>query len=132
VNEIIKVAYSALKRETLVKLDNSLNPNTVQAILENLPINVNINRWGEELYTDKTLIAVSEENSTKLVELFDVAFWPPGQAICFFYGPTPISKPDKILTYSPVNVVGKIIPYENEKSEILDKIRDKMMVLIRK
>jgi hypothetical protein len=132
VKEIIKVVYSTLKRETLVEIDNSLNPKTVQAILENLPITVNINRWGDELYTDKTLIGVGEENSTKLVELFDVAFWPLGQAICFFYGPTPISIPEKILAYSPVNVVGKILPYENEKSEIMEKICDNVKVIIRK
>jgi len=132
VKEIIKVVYSTLKRETLVELDNSLNPKTVQAILENLPITVNINRWGDELYTDKTLIGVGEENSTKLVELFNVAFWPPGQAMCFFYGPNPISLPGKILAYSPVNVVGKILPYENEKSEIMEKICDDVKVIIRK
>ena len=130
--KFIKVVYLALSRETLIELDDSHNPKTVKAILENLPIKVIINKWGEELYTDKTPITVNEENPTKQVNLFDVAYWPPSQAICLFYGPTPISKPNRILAYSPVNVVGRIIQYLAEKCEILKKIHDKTMVFIKK
>ena len=70
-------------------------PNTLNAILDNLPIEVNINKWGKELYTDKTSIRAREENAKSEVNLLDVAFWPEGSALCLFYGPTPISKPDK-------------------------------------
>ncbi|MGB9124610.1 MAG: cyclophilin-like family protein [Nitrosotalea sp.] len=34
---------------------------------------------------------------------------PPGQAICLFFGPTPIGNKGEIKPYSPVNVIGKII-----------------------
>jgi hypothetical protein len=37
-----------------------------------------------------------------------VAFWPPGQAICLFYGLTPMSTGDEIRPASPVNVIGQI------------------------
>ena len=51
----------------------------------------------------------SEENSREIVDLYDVAYWPTGKAICLFYGPTPIGTSDKITPASPVNIIGKII-----------------------
>ena len=38
----------------------------------------------------------------------DVAYWPPGQALCLFFGPTPASQGDEIRPLSPVNVVGRM------------------------
>ena len=38
----------------------------------------------------------------------DVAFWPPGQALCLFFGPTPASRGDEIRPASAVNVVGRL------------------------
>ena len=92
-----------------IELDYSLAPNTVKAILDNLPISVTVHVWGEELYTDPISVMVVAENSKPLVGLLDVAYWPPGQAICLFFGPTPIGNKGEIKPYSPVNVIGKII-----------------------
>ncbi|MDR3783240.1 MAG: cyclophilin-like family protein [Candidatus Nitrosotalea sp.] len=92
-----------------IELDYSLAPNTVKAILDNLPISVTVHVWGEELYTDPIPVIVIAENSKPLVGLLDVAYWPPGQAICLFFGPTPIGNKGEIKPYSPVNVIGKII-----------------------
>jgi len=91
-----------------LELDDEISPNTVKSFLDCLPFTVAINSWGEELYTNETPIAVKEENAKSLVELMDVAYWPPGKAICLFFGPTPIGKKDEIKPYSPVNVIGKI------------------------
>ena len=92
-----------------IELDYSLAPNTVKAILDNLPISVTVHIWGEELYTDPIPVMVIAENSKPLVGLLDVAYWPPGQAICLFFGPTPSGNKGEIKPYSPVNVIGKII-----------------------
>ncbi|TRZ80317.1 MAG: hypothetical protein D4R90_02015 [Nitrosopumilales archaeon] len=97
-----------------MELDSSLAPNTVKAILDNLPISVTVHVWGEELYTDPIPIVVKKENSKPLVSLLDVAYWPPGQAICLFFGPTPIGNKGEIKPYSPVNVIGKIISKDIE------------------
>ena len=92
-----------------IELDDSIAPKTVKTILDNLPISVTMHVWGEELYTDPIPVTVKEENSKPLVNLLDVAYWPPGQAICLFFGPTPIGNKGEIKPYSPVNIIGKII-----------------------
>jgi hypothetical protein len=61
----------------------------------------------------------------------DVAYWPEGRAICLFFGLTPISKNDKILAYSPVNIVGKIIDDSSNKYDILNQIKVKTNVIIK-
>jgi hypothetical protein len=107
-----------------IELDDSLFPKTFKAILDNLPVEVNINKWGEELYTDRTIIAVEEEANAKTeVNELDVAYWPEGRALCLFYGPTPISKDGKILAYSPVNIIGKIVS-SSSKDDILNRIKE--------
>jgi uncharacterized protein len=127
--KLIKIIFPELNETVSVELDDSQSPKTVKAILENIPIEVNINKWGEELYTDKTSIVAQEENAKSEVNLFDLAFWPEGNALCFFYGPTPISKPGKILPYSPVDIIGRIISiYDN----VLNKVKDTTKVLIKK
>ena len=128
---LIKVVFLDIGREISIELDDSHSPKTVQAILENLPIEVKINRWGDELYTDKTQIVEKEENGKRQVNLFDVAYWPEGNALCLFYGPTPISEGGKILAYSPVNIVGRIIPHNNEKENVLEKIKESTRVIFK-
>jgi uncharacterized protein len=129
--KLIKVVFLDIDREISVELDDSLSPKIVRAILENLPIEVSVNRWGDELYSEKTKIGETEKGAKRQVNLFDVAYWPEGNALCLFYGPTPISKEGKIMAYSPVNVVGRIIPSENEKEDILEKIKDSTKVIFK-
>ena len=124
----LEITFPELNETVLIKLDDSQSPNTVKAILDNLPIEVNINKWGKELYTDKTSIRAQEENAKSEVNLLDVAFWPEGSALCLFYGPTPISKPDKIEPYSPVNIVGHIV---TEQGDIINKVKATTKVIIK-
>jgi hypothetical protein len=104
----IEVEIPKLKNIEL-ELDDSYSPKTVKSFLESLPFTVGTNLWGDEIYTDESPINVSEENSKPTVDLFDVAFWPTGKAICLFYGPTPIGDKNEIKPYSPVNIIGKIL-----------------------
>jgi len=104
-----------------IELDDEYSPNTVKSFLKKIPFTVSLNLWGDEIYTDKSPITQSEENAKALVELNDVAYWPTGQAICLFYGPTPIGKEGEIKPYSPVNIIGKIL---NPDKKILGDISD--------
>ena len=125
----ISIKFTNFDKTADIKLNNSRSPKTVKAILNALPLQVKINRWGDELYTDKTPIVAEEENARSVVDLLDVAYWPEGYSPCLFYGPTPISKsPDEILAYSPVNIVGKII----SKNNILNHIKHNTIVTISK
>jgi uncharacterized protein len=126
--EKISIKFTESDKAAYIELDDSRSPKTVKAILDNLPIEVKINRWGDELYTDKTPIVAEEENAQSVVKQLDVAYWPEGNALCLFYGPTPISKsPDEILPYSPVNIVGRIIT----KDDNLEKFRDGSTAVIK-
>jgi uncharacterized protein len=126
--EKISIKITDSGKTAYIELDDSQSPKTVKAILDNLPIEVKINRWDDEMYTDKTPIVAEEENAQSVVSQLDVAYWPEGNALCLFYGPTPISKsPEEILPYSPVNIVGKIMT----KDDILDEIKDGRTIIIK-
>lgn len=93
----------------ILELDDVNSPKTVNDFIEKLPFTVDLNVWGNEIYTSESPITQPEENAKSLVELNDIAYWPTGKAICLFYGFTPIGKPGEITPASPVNVLGKII-----------------------
>jgi hypothetical protein len=127
----IKALFPDIDREISIELDDSRSPKTFQAIIENLPVEINITKWGDELYTERTQISANEENAKREVDYLDVAYWPEGNALCLFYGPTPISKDGQILAYSPVNIVGRIIPHGNEKDELIQEIKDNTKVIFK-
>jgi hypothetical protein len=120
----IEVTIPGFKNIDL-ELDDSTSPKTVKSFLDNLPFTVGINLWGDEIYTDESPVNMKEENPKSLVDLFDVAFWPSGRAICLFYGPTPMGNKNEIKPYSPVNVIGKI---SNPDKQILSELKDGMKV----
>ncbi len=93
----------------ILELDDTNSPKTVNDFIEKLPFTVDLNVWGDEIYTSESPIAQPEENAKSPVQLNDVAYWPTGKAICLFYGSTPIGKPGEITPASPVNILGKII-----------------------
>jgi hypothetical protein len=107
-NYLIQVTISNSSVITL-ELNDEDSPKTVESFLHNLPFTVDLNVWGDEIYTSSSPINIPEENAKSPVALNDVAYWPTGKAICLFYGPTPISQKDEILPASPVNVIGRII-----------------------
>ena len=127
----IRALFPDIDREISIELDDSRSPKTFQAIIENLPVEINITKWGDELYTERTHIKSIEENARREVDYLDVAYWPEGNALCLFYGPTPISRDGQILAYSPVNIVGRINPHGNEKDELLQEIKDNTKVIFK-
>ncbi|MGI0002992.1 MAG: cyclophilin-like fold protein [Nitrosopumilaceae archaeon] len=121
-----KIILEIPKLENIIlELDDKMSPKTVNSLLDSLPFSVGINLWGEEIYTDETPVKVAEENAKPVVELNDVAYWPTGNALCLFYGYTPIGKKGEIKPYSPVNVIGKIV---NPDKSILSKIKSGVIV----
>jgi hypothetical protein len=118
----VSLEFSELHEKIAIKLDDSQSPKTVRAIIDSLPIKVTINRWGDELYTDETPVKVEEENGKTVVNLLDIAYWPEGSALCFFYGPTAVSKQGKIMPYSPVNIIGRITTMPVDVQKFLESV----------
>jgi uncharacterized protein len=80
---------------------------TATAIWDALPIDARAQTWGDEVYFSIGL-DVAEESPRAVVEMGDLGYWPPGQAFCIFFGPTPASQGDDIRPASPVNVFGRV------------------------
>ncbi len=91
-----------------VSMEAQLNDsNTAELIWKALPIEARGNTWGDEIYFSIPVKA-GTENPQEVVELGDIAYWPPGTAFCIFFGPTPASSGNEIRPASVVNVVGKL------------------------
>ena len=80
---------------------------TAAMIWDALPIEASANTWGDEIYF-AIPVAPGDETGLEVVDLGDLAYWPPGNAFCIFFGPTPMSRGNEIRPASAVTVVGKI------------------------
>lgn len=87
------------------RLDGS---HTAAAIWEALPIEAKAETWGDEIYFGIGL-TLKAESPKAVVEMGELGYWPPGQAFCIFFGPTPASCGDEIRPASPVNPVGRVV-----------------------
>ena len=92
-----------------VSLTASLNDShTANLIWDALPIVGTVQTWGDEIYFPIPISASNDETAADVVDKGAVAYWPPGNALCLFWGPTPASHGDEIRPASAVNVCGMI------------------------
>ncbi len=103
----LKIVFPESIGEVIVELVDK-NPKTRDAFLEAVPFESRASRWGDEIYFS-TPVKLGQENAQEVVEKGDVAYWPPGNALCIFFGPTPVSAPGEIRPASPVNVFGHVV-----------------------
>jgi hypothetical protein len=92
-------------------LDAELNESeTAAAVAARLPVSVIMTRWGEEYYGDmgEPLGAGESHDAREEMAVGEIAYWPPGNALCIFFGPTPASTSDEPRAASPVNPIGRI------------------------
>ena len=91
-----------------IKLTAALNDSpTATQVWDALPIEASANIWGDEIYF-RIPVQADEHDAVEVVDMGAVAYWPPGQALCLFFGLTPASVGDEIRPASPVNVLGAI------------------------
>jgi len=81
---------------------------TAGLLWASLPLTASASTWGDEIYF-RVPVDAEEEDAREVVDIGAVAFWPPGAALCLFFGPTPASRGDEIRAASPVNVVGQVV-----------------------
>ena len=97
----------------------SLNDTVVaQKIYNSLPIESEINIWGEEIYFTIPIVS-DNENPTMEVEIGDIGYWPQGNSFCIFFGKTPISTTNKPVPYSEITLIGNFEP----KKEIITNLK---------
>ena len=100
---------------------------TAGAVWDGLPIEGMANTWGDEIYFS-TPIVLALEAGQEVVERGDLGYWPPGKAICIFFGPTPASRGDEIRPASPVTVFGRVVG----DTSVLKMVQDGSQVILRR
>ena len=92
-----------------ISLNTELNDSpTAKAIYETLPIESIAQRWGDEIYFSVPVKSELEPQARIDMAVGEIAYWPPGNAFCIFFGPTPASRSKQPRAASPVNPIGKI------------------------
>ena len=82
------------------------NP-TGRMVAEALPISASARTWGDEIYFPIPVEA-ELEGGKEVVEMGDLGYWPPGNAFCIFFGPTPASRGTEIRPASAVTIIGRV------------------------
>src|ERR1039458_1533554 len=102
----MRIKITIGKLVVFVRLNES---KTAKLIWDTLPITAKAERWGDEVYFYiKPKTGIEKEYARDVVEEGDVAYWPSGPCMCFFFGLTPASRDGKIIPASTVNVFGKL------------------------
>lgn len=81
---------------------------TADAVWDALPFTGQVRTWGDEIYFSVPVEAAESDDAQATVDRGAVAYWPPGSALCLFWGPTPTSRGGEIRPASPVDVLGAI------------------------
>ncbi len=80
---------------------------TGRMVAEALPISASARTWGDEIYFP-ILVEAELEDGKEVVEMGDLGYWPPGNAFCIFFGPTPASLGAEIRPASAVTIIGRV------------------------
>ena len=92
--------------ELLAELNDS---STVQQIIEHLPMEADANRWGDEFYFTIPVKHALDADARDEMTVGELAYWPPGNAFCIFFGPTPVSIGTEPRAANPCNPLGHIL-----------------------
>ncbi|MEW6379837.1 MAG: cyclophilin-like fold protein [bacterium] len=92
-----------------IELEGTLNDTpTAKLIWERLPIESSGNLWGGEIYFMIPISSELDKTARDTVEIGELGYWPTGKALCIFFGPTPLSEGNEIVSADKVNIVGRI------------------------
>ena len=71
------------------------------------PFTSRVNLWGDEIYFELPA-DLGIKGERREVEVGTIAYWPDGNSLCIFFGPTPMSRDDQPVAYTAVKPLGKI------------------------
>ncbi len=98
---------------------------TARALREILPLAGKANRWGKEIYFPIPLY-LEIEGGKEVVEMGDLGYWPDGNCLCIFFGPTPASRKNEIRAASPVTIIGRVAG----NPKLLDQVASGATVIV--
>jgi hypothetical protein len=81
---------------------------TADAVWQALPLSGAAQRWGDEVYFLVPMHVEQAPDAREEMAVGELGFWPVGDAVCIFFGPTPVSRAGEPRAYSPVNPFGRI------------------------
>ena len=92
------------------ELEGTLNDSeTALEIGKQLPVEIRMSRWGDEYYGGIDGVAVSMAPDARAeMAIGELAFWPPGNAFCILFGPTPASHGSEPRLASEGNPFGQL------------------------
>lgn len=120
----MRISLKTAEKTFFAQLNDS---QTAKEIVDNLPVESTVSRWGDEIYFELGFKA-SAAGATMDVDIGDVAYWSQGKCLCVFFGPTPASENDKPTPASPVVIVGKTAASADELRQI--KMGEKITVSV--
>ncbi len=80
---------------------------TARRIYDALPFDLPYNVWGDEIYFSIP-VHMDIEEGREIMEVGELAYWPPGNAFCIFYGKTPASLDERPRAASTVIPFGRV------------------------
>ena len=106
-----------LIKEAGIEMTAELNDSaTTKVLWRVLPLESAAQTWGAEVYFSVPL-ECDEEEPHATVASGAVGYWPPGKAVCLFYGQQPVS---------PVNLLGMLAG----DPSVVEAVRDGHVVLL--
>ena len=100
---------------------------TAQELLKQLPIESQVNTWGDEIYFEIPVNMPQEPNAREILAVGELGYWPTGHSFCIFFGPTPVSTDQRPRAFSPVNILGEILGDSQGLRGIKDQDKVKLM-----
>lgn len=110
--------------DVLAELDGS---DVSNAIWLSLPFRAQTNMLGSQIYFEMAVDAKVEGELRTVFEKGDIAYWPKVEALCIFYGPTPLSGEDgRPVSRYPLVKIGEL---KGEYS-VLDEAGDRQNITL--
>jgi len=92
-------------------------------VADALPLAVTMSRWGDEYYGSAGLDIPEDSSAREIMEVGEIAWWPPGKALCIFFGATPASTDGRPRAASGVLPIGKVTGGIEALSELGSRVK---------
>ena len=91
----------------------------LEKLLRSSPFEAEAERWGDEVYFELP-VKLELKGERTVMGIGEVAYWPEGNCLCIFFGPTPMSRDERPVAYSRVKPLGRAIEGSSRLKEVSD------------